>query len=173
MSSPMIPTSDTHTSHSSMLQVIELFAGNDPQGQAIVERLPVRINEDDSCQLVKSPAFIRGLASGDVIQLTPNTQEFVIKKHSGNLCIRVYAKQDLASINEQLTPELEKLGGELDMETPRFLVYSIHVSCGFDAIEGILNRHVGKEAMWMYGNVYDPIDGTTPLNWWHDILKPE
>jgi hypothetical protein len=157
------------------LQVIELFAGNDPQGQPIVERLAVKQRDDDSLQLVKSPAFIRGIASGDVIKLLPDTQEFVIQKRSGNLCVRVYARAGLEGIDEQLTPELEKLGGELDTQTPRFLVYSIHVSCGFVAIEGLLERYVGKceEAMWAYGNVYDPVDGVTPLNWWHDILKPE
>jgi hypothetical protein len=156
------------------LQVIELFAGNDPQGQPIVERLSVRQNDDNSFQLIKSPAFIRGLASGDVVKLADGSKEFEIKKHSGNLCIRVYAKHRLAQINEQLSPELEKLGGELDLETDRFLVYTIHVSCGFAAIEALLNQYVkGSDCLWIYGNVYDPADGVTPLNWWHDILKPE
>lgn len=156
------------------LQVIELFAGNDPQGQPIVERLAVKQNDDDSFTLVKSPAFARGLASGDIVKLVDDSKEFEIKQHSGNLCIRVYAKHDIDRINEELTPVLEKLGGELDTETPRFLVYSIHVSCGFKTIEAILNEHVNhQECMWMYGNVYDPTDGVTPLNWWLDILKPE
>jgi hypothetical protein len=156
------------------LQIIELFAGNDPQGKPVVERLSVRQNEDDSFQLVKSPAFIRGLASGDTVKMLADTKEFEIQQHSGNLCIRIYAKQNLDEINEQLTPALEKLGGELDTETPRLLVYSIHVSCGFTAIEALLNQYVkGSDCMWAYGNVYDPADGVTPLNWWVDILKPE
>ncbi len=158
----------------SALQVIELFAGNDPQGQPIVERLSVKQNADDSFQLVKSPAFIKGLASGYVVKMLADRKEFEIKHHGGNLCIRVYAKTGLAAISEQLPPELEKLGGELDIETERFLIYSIHVSCGFSTIEGLLNRYVTEVGgLWLYGNVYDPVDGTTPLNWWHDILKPE
>lgn len=158
----------------SALQVIELFAGNDPQGQPVVERLAVRQNDDDSFQLVKSPAFIRGLASGDTVKMLPDSKEFEIQQHSGNLCIRVYAKENLEAISEQLSPAIEKLGGELDTETPRFLVYSIHVSCGFSAIEALLNQYVNSsECMWAYGNVYDPADGITPLNWWNDILKPE
>jgi hypothetical protein len=158
----------------SALQVIELFAGNDPQGHPVVERLSVRQNDDDSFQLIKSPAFIKGLAGGDVVKLLADSKEFEIKQHSGNLCIRVYAKSHLAEISEQLTPELEKLGGELDTETERFLIYSIHVSCGFNTIEGLLNRYVTSEGgLWIYGNVYDPADGVTPLNWWLDILKPE
>jgi hypothetical protein len=70
---------------------------------------------------------------------------------------------------------LEKMGGDLDLETARMLVYSIHVSCGFNTIEELLNRVLGTdgESLWVYGNVYDPVDGQTPLNWWQALLKPE
>lgn len=107
--------------------------------------------------------------------MLPETWEFDLVQRSGNLSIRVYSRTDIQALNELLTPALEKLGGELDRETPRMLVYSIHVSCGFDAIESILNRYVGQDEQntWIYGNVYDPTDGVTPLNWWQDLLKPE
>lgn len=161
------------------LQVIELFAGTGPDGEPVVERLQVRVNEDDSCQLVRSPAFIKGIASGDTIKVNtdkvnPEKQEFELVKRSGNLAIRVLCRGDSASISDQLTPQLEKLGGELDLENPRLLVYSIHVSCGFATIERILDSVCdGANSVWYYGNVYDPEDGQTPLNWWQDILKPE
>ena len=157
------------------LQVIELFAGMGPKGQPMVEKLQVRELENGHMQLVQSPAFVKGLASGDVIKRDAPNQEFEIVQHSGNLSVRVFSRDDISPLLEALTPELEKLGGELDVETPRMLVYSIHVSCGFNSIENILNQHVGKDGAsgWMYGNVYDPVDGKTPLNWWQDILKPE
>jgi len=157
------------------LQVIELFAGMGPKGQPIVEKLHVRELENGQMQLVKSPAFVKGLASGDVIRCDSPKQEFEIVQHSGNLSVRVFSRNDINPLLEVLTPELEKLGADLDIETPRMLVYSIHVSCGFNTIEAILNQYVGKDGAngWMYGNVYDPIDGQTPLNWWQDILKPE
>jgi len=161
------------------LQIIELFAGTNADGEPVVERLQVRVNEDDSCQLVRSPAFIKGIASGDTIKLNKredgqNAQEFELVKRSGNLAVRVLCRGDSAALSDQLTPQLEKLGGELDMETPRLLVYSVHVSCGFDNIEKILNSACdGANSVWYYGNVYDPQDGQTPLNWWQDILKPE
>lgn len=161
------------------LQIIELFAGIGPDGQPVVERLQVRVNEDDSCQLVRSPAFIKGIASGDTIKLNRgkedrDSQQFELLKRSGNLAVRVLCRSDSAALSDQLTPQLEKLGGELDMESPRLLVYSIHVSCGFAEIEGILNSVCdGANSVWNYGNVYDPQDGQTPLNWWMDILKPE
>jgi hypothetical protein len=157
------------------LQVIELFAGLDPQGKPFVEKLPVRELEGGLLQLVKSPAFVKGLASGDVIRFLPATGEFEIVQHSGNLSLRVFSRGDICALADELTAELEKLGGELDLETPRMLVYSIHVSCGFTTIEAILKRVVERtgESAWLYGNVYDPADGATPLNWWLDLLKPE
>ena len=162
------------------LQVIELFAGTGADGQPVVERLQVKVNADDSCQLVKSPAFVKGLASGDTIKLETDGDSqagsrFSLVKHSGNLCIRVYSRGDITALSDSLTPALEKLGGELDIETPRLLVYSIHVSCGFSTIEAVLNQCISAvdNTVWLYGNVYDPVDGQTPLNWWQDILKPQ
>ncbi len=158
---------------SNALQVIELFAGIGSDGQPVVERLQVIVNEDDTCQLVKSPAFVKGIASGDVIKLEKDSREFTIEKRSGNLAIRIYCRDDSSELVDELSPPLEKLGGELDLETPRMLIYSIHVSCGFQQIEKILNEVASDEVMWVYGNVYDPKDGQTPLNWWQPLLKPE
>lgn len=157
------------------LQAIELLAGYNPEGKPVVERLQVKVTEDDNCQLVRSPAFVKGLASGDIIRLDSDRQHFEIVQHSGNLAVVVLSRGNVKALSEALTPELEKLGGQLDMETDRMLVYSVHVSLGFQTIEDILNKHIGpaSESIWQYGNVYDPADGQTPLNWWVDILKPQ
>lgn len=156
------------------LQVVELFAGLDPHGKPVSEKLPVRELDNGELQLVQSPAFVKGLASGDVIRFSVRSGEFEVSQRSGNLSVRVFARENIEQIADQLTAELERLGGELDLETARMLVYSIHVSCGFSAIEDILNRVIrAGESAWMYGNVYDPVDGVTPLNWWQEVLKPE
>ncbi|MGQ9424756.1 DUF4265 domain-containing protein [Gilvimarinus sp. F26214L] len=157
------------------LQELELLAGYDPEGKPVAERLQVKVNEDGNYQLVRSPAFVRGLASGDIIKLDSDSQQFEIVQHSGNLAICIYSRENATRLSEALTPQLEKLGGHLDLETERMLVYSIHVSIGFKNIEELLNQHVTAESqsVWQYGNVYDPEDGQTPLNWWLDILKPQ
>lgn len=157
------------------LQVIELYAGTRPDGQAVVEQLRVKINEDNTVTLVNSPAFVQGIARGDTIRKEDDQKEFALVKRSGNLCIRVYRRAEIEPLADLLTPELEKLGGELDIETERLLVYSIHVTCGFNAIEQTLNKAVTQfeDAAWVYGNVYDPADGSTPLNWWQAFLAPE
>ena len=56
------------------------------------------------------------------------------------------------------------------MPKPRLLIYSVHVSLGFAAIEALLNAAMDEQSAWFYGNVYDPADGTTPLNWWLEVL---
>lgn len=157
------------------LQAIEMLAGYDPEGKPVVERLQVKALPEDQLQLVRSPAFIKGLASGDIIKLQPEGQLFEIIQHSGNLAVVVFSRGDVVALSEALTPELEKLGGSLDMETDRMLVYSVHVSLGFKTIEDLLDKHIGasSDSIWQYGNVYDPADGQTPLNWWLDILKPQ
>jgi hypothetical protein len=157
------------------LQVIEIFAGLNAQGHPAVEKLPVRELEDGTLELVRSPAFIKGLAHGDIIKFQPQTGQFEIVQHSGNLSVRVFSRGPIEPLAETLNSGLEKLGGELDVDTPRMLVYSIHVSCGFSAIEEILNRAIAQhpDSQWMYGNVYDPQDGQTPLNWWQKVLQPE
>lgn len=155
-------------------QFIELQAGFDPAGRPLVEKLNVTIDEQNQAVLAQSPAFIKGLAKGDKIKFDKDSRQFELIEHSGNLCIRVFCKQNIENLEQSLTSELEKLGGELDIESDRMLVYSIHVSCGFKAIEEIFERHVKQpDAIWLYGNVYAADDNQTPLNWWHSILKPE
>jgi len=157
------------------LRTIELFAGTRPDGQPIVEQLPAVETKGGNLQLVRSPAFAKGLASGDKVRLRPQTEEVELLERSGNLSIRVYTKGDMAALADRLVPALEKLGGELDLHNDRMLVFSIHVSCGFSNIERILDDVLGQDpdSAWLYGNVYHPADGVTPLNWWQELLRPE
>ncbi len=154
------------------LQIIELIAGTNPTGQPIIEQVPVRILEDEGkLQLVKSPAFIQGLAAGDTITYNADAKDYTLVKRSGHLAIRVFCRGDTEKLAESLGPELEKLGGELDTENERMIIFSAHVSLGFQKIEDILNDHVGEDSdsIWLYGNVYDG-EGK-PLNWWQDVVS--
>lgn len=160
---------------SQALSHIELMAGIGPEGAPVVERLQVQVNEKNECQLVRSPAFVKGIASGDVIKLIPAVEgqkgpQFELVRRSGNLAVRVMSKGDVQALSERLTPLVEQLGGELDAESPRLLIYSLHVSLGFSTIETLLNNAMDDSSVWFYGNVYDPTDGTTPLNWWQELL---
>jgi hypothetical protein len=156
---------------------LQLIAGYKPDGQAVLETLRVKkINEQHWYELQQSPAFVKDIAGGDIITIDPKRPGlFSLQTRSGNLSVRVMSRGDISTIRDALTADLEKLGGQLDIESDRILVYTIHVSCGFTAIEESLNKHVSSIAnsAWFYGNVYDPHDGETPLNWWNEILQPQ
>ena len=100
------------------------------------------------------------------------TQRAVVQRveRGGNLCLRVFMREPNEALEQQLTGEIEKLGGHLDISSERALVYSIHFGVGFQAIEKLLDANVKTgEVRWLYGNVYD--DQGEPLNWWQDLLK--
>lgn len=160
-------------------QTLALVAGYRPDGEAIMERLNVEVVADskvaDEYRLLKSPGFLRGLAAGDRIRYPArNEAGYELLRRSGNLSIRVLRRDDLDAVAQVLSPELELLDGSLDLQTPRLLVYSIHVSIGFQSLETLLDRVVGQfpGTVWYYGNVYDPADGVTPLDWWQEFLAP-
>lgn len=150
------------------------LAGVGPNGEPVFESLTAEIvdAENQELRLLKSPLFARNLAAGDRIKLeNPAAAEYELLQRSGNLCIRVYRKHQLEPLAEYLSPALEKLDGVLDIQSERALVYSIHYTIGFQTIEAILNEACTAypDTIWYYGNVYDPEDGTTALNWWADF----
>lgn len=153
---------------------LPFFAGVDPEGEPVFESLAVTLVDasDRQVQLVKSPLLIRNLAAGDRIRvIDPAAARYDLLQRSGNLAIRVFRRHQLDAVEEYLTPLIEKLDGALDVNSERALVYSMHYSIGFTTIEELMSRVISTfpDTVWYYGNVYDPNDGTTPLNWWLDI----
>ena len=155
-----------------MSETIHLLAGQKPDGQLIFEQVRATPLGDDCYELLTSPLFARGAAKGDTVRLL-NAGNFAVERRSGNLCVRVMAKQAIDEIRTLLEAELKPLKAELDYHNERILVYSIPVTAGFEAVETAFNRVLQERsghAMWLYANVYDPQDGETPLNWWQDFL---
>ncbi len=161
---------------------LSLIAGYRNDGEPVLEKIVVeamtpatKAPATKEYRLLKSPAFVRSLAAGDRIRFpADNPAGYELLKRSGNLCIRVLRKDGIEEVANALSPELELLDGTLDLQSPRVLVYSIHVSIGFQSIEILLDRVVGQfpGTVWYYGNVYDPADGVTPLDWWQEFLAP-
>lgn len=152
---------------------IDLLAGRHPTGQPVIERLPaVPVGERNQFWLLQSPMFVPGVARGDCIELLQNTPGgFRMRMRSGQLCVRVFCRDDIEAIESELTPAVERIGGKLDIRTPRALVYSIHVAVGFTEIEKVFAAiDASGNAQWSYGNVYD--GNGEPLLWWEDLLAP-
>ena len=152
---------------------IQLVAGTDNEGMPVLEKLPVKILEMGQFDLLQSPLFVRDLAAGDIFTCdSDNPADYRVLRRSGNLAIRVFRKAGIDTLEEELTPEVEKLGGSLDLKTDRALVYSLHVNIGFADIERLLDGIMARftDSVWYYGNIYDREDGVTPLNWWDAFL---
>lgn len=174
MSSP----NDPQSANTADKLELPFLAGINPQGEPVFESLEVEIVEDteDEVRLLRSPLLTRNLAAGDKLKvINPSSAEYELLRRSGNLSIRVFRLHQLEILAESLTAKFEKLGGSLDRQTDRALVYSIHFSIGFQTIEELL-ASVCKDypdTVWYYGNVYDPEDGTTPLEWWLEFEDQE
>ncbi len=157
---------------------LPFLAGVNDNGEPVFESLEVELLPDNPrhARLMKSPVLTRNLAAGDTIKLVnPDTAEYELVARSGNLSVRVFGREELNELEQTLSSAIEKLGGSLDRQTDRALVYSIHVSIGFQAIEELLDRACRDypETVWYYGNVYDPEDGITPLEWWLDFDRQD
>lgn len=154
---------------------IQLVAGTDNHGVPVMEKLPVRILDDGQFELLQSPLFVRDLAAGDIFTCDDdNPAAYRILRRSGNLAIRVFRKDGIEELEVNLTPEVEKLDGSLDLKTDRALAYSLHVNIGFADIERLFDGAMASypDSVWYYGNIYDREDGTTPLHWWDAFLDP-
>jgi Domain of unknown function (DUF4265) len=157
---------------------LPFLAGINPEGDPVFESLEVELVEDteDEVRLLRSPLLTRNLAAGDKLKvINPSSAEYELLRRSGNLSIRVFRIHQLDVMAESLTAKVEKLGGSLDRQTDRALVYSIHFSIGFQVIEELLTAICKDypDTVWYYGNVYDPEDGTTPLEWWLEFEDQE
>ena len=157
---------------------LPFLAGMNADGQPVFESILTEYLPDDPnrVRLLRSPLFARNLAAGDTIRLiNPEAAEYELERRSGNLCIRIFRKEGVQEVDNFLTPLLEKFGGALDLNEDHALVYSIHVSIGFNTIEQLLDQACQQVsgAVWYYGNVYDPEDGETPMRWWEDFTNQE
>ncbi len=154
--------------------MLPLLAGRRPDGQMVVERVPALPDEGEAQQyrLLQGGMFVPGIASGDRIRLSSRQPgQFRVLQRSGHLCVRVMCREGVDAIEEQLLPPWERLGGWLEVKSPRALLLGIHVAVGFAEIEALLQRALPASAGWSYGNVY-AADSGEPLGWWNEMLAP-
>jgi len=146
---------------------INLVARINPDGTPFYESVLVERIGPQRYLVLASPGLLEGFAAGDEIELAPGESSgYRIARRGGNVCVQFFWRA--AESRPWLEPQVAALGGRLDGETPGLLVFTIPVSAGFPAIERIFYEADKRcpGCRWMYGNVYDPADGVTPLNWW-------
>lgn len=139
---------------------------------AKVEILDVRELGPNHYQLVYSPGLVEGLAAGDEFELCADAPlGFRILQRSGNLCVWFFFQepgQNRGTEGAQVRAAVERMGGVCDGGMGFVLVFTIPISVGIPVVVELFDELVSQYegACWMFGNVYDPNDGVTPLNWW-------
>lgn len=136
------------------------------------ESLPAESLGGSRFRLAGSPGIVEGLAAGDELEVDDREPAgFRLLRRAGNLCVWFYFASEVTEADpdvQRLASEVGTIGGWLDGGQSTMLVFTIPVRSGFPAVERVFNhaqeRHVGSQ--WLYGNVYDPKDGKTPLDWW-------
>jgi hypothetical protein len=148
---------------------LDLVVQTNPDGTPFFETIFVEQLAANRYRVRVSPGLLQGLAAGDELALTPEEAPgFRVLQRAGNVSVQFFWKGDLAGCAQELTPRVVALGGWLDAQATGLLVFTFPLAVGFPAIERLLGAAEQQYpgCAWMYGNVYDPIDGETPLNWW-------
>ncbi|HVV87276.1 MAG TPA: DUF4265 domain-containing protein [Kofleriaceae bacterium] len=150
-----------------MTEVVLLRAGVSSAGVSVQEEVLAERQGHGRYRVLRSPGLVQGVAADDIIDVDGNG-DFHIVIRGGNVSVHVLAIRDMPRLEAVLRPALEALGGRLDGKAPKLLVFTVPLSAGFVSIEEALNRTLRgfADAEWYFGNVYDPVDGVTPLNWW-------
>ena len=105
-----------------------------------------------------------GIAADDIVRVSPEA-EFEVVERGRNLAVQVYGRHEDV---DEITKDVWELGGALDGRADNLTVYTIPVTAGFPRVEAVFNELVARhpDVEWYFGNVYDPEDGVTPLDWW-------
>jgi len=146
-------------------QTINLPITSKADGPLITEEVLVDAIGDGLYKIVATPGLVLGLAADDLIKRTKDARGFVVVERGNNIAIQLFGKTELVDIHLQ---ELSEITPRVDGRDNNLTILTVPLQFGFSRIERVLhefcNRHRGVE--WYYGNVYDPADGITPLNWW-------
>jgi hypothetical protein len=145
-------------------------------GEPVYEYVPAVSLGGNRYRLTGSPGFALGIANGDEIETDPAERlGYRVLRRGGNVGIQVFLWRYSADERAKLTQKIKQIGGWLDGgrgdgSGASLLVYTIPVTAGFAAIESVMSEASAQLPIdqWLYANVYDPMDGVTPLDWWEE-----
>lgn len=108
-------------------------------------------------RLLHSPAFVLGVARGDVVRIDPELLAgFEVRERSGFIAVSVFMSQDFEAPLSSLESSVRKLGGIPEGGPENVAVFSIPVSVGLSAIEEVFTEFSAMQGgvEWAFSNVY-------------------
>ena len=138
-------------------------------GREVLEVEPL---SDGGYRLLHSPAFVWGIAGGDVIDLVPsNLAGFRVRSRAGNVAVVLALDEETpkdSRIAQHLIADVAGLSGVYEGGPGKSMVFTIPVRAGFPQIEAVFNSFTTEcsGATWWFGNVFDRHD--RPLGWWEE-----
>ena len=121
-------------------------------------------------KVAHSPGFSEGFAKGDTLLLGAKGQ-FEVVDRSGWVVVWLFSQRMSSEDIKIIRSQVAKISGHVDGGyQDSLLILNLPISAGFPMIENTANELASrlKDGEWQYGNVYDPVDGITPLNWWRE-----
>lgn len=137
-------------------------------GKPLKESVHVSDKGNGFYQLEYSPGFVLGLSAGDKIRILNSDGAFEVVERGGNLCIQMFSELPVSPFIAEIEEMVTTLGGTVDGLIEQGVVVTIPFKTGFKTVENVFDSYVEKHngIKWYYGNVYDPVDGVTPIGWW-------
>lgn len=144
---------------------MKVLAGKDSSGDPLFDQVLVDDLGQGRFKIVTTPILVPGVAAGDTVSFGKDGVTFKVLARGNNLAVHFYGGTEvMGDISERITG----IGGILHGQQGDLAVFTVPVRSGFPVIESALDAicayHPGVE--WCFGNVYDPRDGVTLLNWW-------
>jgi hypothetical protein len=138
------------------------------RGQPLKEPVHAESVGNGVYRLLYTPGLVQGIAAGDEFRLVGDDGAFSVHRRGGNLAVKVLSMQGVGPLKSELATRVASVGGWLDGAIDKALAFTVPVAVGFPAVEAIFNNWVAEHPgwEWYYDNVYDPVDGVTPLGWW-------
>jgi Domain of unknown function (DUF4265) len=156
-----------------MPETIELLVDDQMSvADAVIEKVEAERLSPSEFRLLYSPGLVEGLAAGDVVEVLGSRRgAFRLVGRGGNVCVWFYfpTRADNRGPNAQrLADAVRAAGGRVDGGGVYSLVLTFPSTMGIKKIATMIDEYSAQvpDSEWMFGNVFDPRDGTTPLSWW-------
>jgi hypothetical protein len=108
-------------------------------------------------RLLHSPAFVLGVARGDVVRVDAQLLAgFEVHERSGFIAVSVFLPKGVGASTSSLESSVRGLGGIPEGGPENVAVFSVPVSVGFSAIEKVFAEFSAAQSgvEWAFSNVY-------------------